>query len=64
MDTVPKFIQLIKFVQQEIGVGNARVRPPRLEITGEELAEARRTVAEALKNRPRVREAAFAANVR
>ena len=49
MDTVPKFIQLIKFVQQEVGVGNARVRPPRLEITGEELAEAKRTVATASK---------------
>jgi len=63
MDTVPKFIQLIKFVQQEVGIGNARVRPPRLEITGAELAEAKRVVANALKSRPRVKEAAFAASV-
>jgi 1-pyrroline-4-hydroxy-2-carboxylate deaminase len=63
MDTVPKFIQLIKFVQQEVGIGNTRVRPPRLEITGEELAEAKRIVAEALNRRPRVKEAAFAASV-
>ncbi|HMD19655.1 MAG TPA: dihydrodipicolinate synthase family protein [Alloacidobacterium sp.] len=63
MDTVPKFIQLIKFVQQEVGVGNARVRPPRLEITGEELAEVRRTVTVALKDRPRLAEAAFTAEV-
>jgi len=38
MDTVPKFIQLIKQVQQEAGIGSARVRPPRLEIVNEELA--------------------------
>jgi 4-hydroxy-tetrahydrodipicolinate synthase len=52
MDTVPKFIQLIKLVQQEIGMGNARVRGPRLEITGHELEEARATLAQALKSRP------------
>jgi 1-pyrroline-4-hydroxy-2-carboxylate deaminase len=64
MDTVPKFIQLIKLVQQKVGVGNARVRPPRLEITGEELAEAKRVIAEALKTRPQIKEIAFAAGVR
>src|SRR5438309_6198271 len=26
MDTVPIFVQLIKFVQAEVGIGNARVR--------------------------------------
>lgn len=51
MDTVPKFVQLIKLVQQEVGMGNARVRPPRLEVVGEELEEARRVIAEALKTR-------------
>ena len=40
MDTVPKFVQLIKLVQQEVGMGNARVRPPRLELVGSELEEA------------------------
>jgi dihydrodipicolinate synthase/N-acetylneuraminate lyase len=40
MDTVPKFVQLIKLVQQEVGMGNARVRPPRLELEGTELEEA------------------------
>jgi 4-hydroxy-tetrahydrodipicolinate synthase len=40
LDTVPKFVQLIKLVQQEVGMGNARVRPPRLELTGTELDEA------------------------
>jgi len=54
MDTVPKFIQLIKFVQQEVGEGNARVRPPRLELIGEELKAARAVVQHALKSRPGV----------
>jgi len=48
-DTVPKFVQLIKLVQQEVGMGNARVRPPRLELVGEELEEAKRVIHEALK---------------
>ncbi len=52
MDTVPKFIQLIKLVQQELGVGNARVRPPRLELAGEELAQALRSIHHALEHRP------------
>lgn len=64
MDTVPKFIQLIKFVQQEMGIGSARVRPPRLEITGEELAETTRVIAEALKTRPQIHEAAFSVGAR
>ena len=48
MDTVPKFVQLIKLVQEEVGKGSARVRPPRLALEGAELAEARRTIASAL----------------
>lgn len=36
LDTVPKFVQLIKLVQQEVGMGHERTRPPRLEITGAE----------------------------
>lgn len=52
MDTVPKFVQLIKLVQQEVGMGNTRVRPPRLELIGEELREARQVIAEALASRP------------
>jgi dihydrodipicolinate synthase/N-acetylneuraminate lyase len=52
MDTVPKFVQLIKLVQQEIGEGSARVRPPRLELTGAELDEARTIIHEAIKTRP------------
>lgn len=52
MDTVPKFIQLIKLVQQEVSQGNPRVRPPRLELVGDELKAARATVQRALRNRP------------
>jgi 1-pyrroline-4-hydroxy-2-carboxylate deaminase len=54
MDTVPKFVQLIKQVQEETGTGNARVRPPRLKVEGAELEEVRRVVAEAVKGRERV----------
>jgi 4-hydroxy-tetrahydrodipicolinate synthase len=51
MDTVPKFVQLIKLVQQEVDMGNARVRPPRLELSGVELEEAKRVIREALNKR-------------
>jgi 1-pyrroline-4-hydroxy-2-carboxylate deaminase len=54
MDTVPKFVQLIKLVQQEVGKGSARVRPPRLEVTGTELEQARATVRQALESLPEV----------
>jgi 4-hydroxy-tetrahydrodipicolinate synthase len=37
LDTLPKFVQAIKLVQAEVGKGSARVRPPRLELAGEEL---------------------------
>jgi dihydrodipicolinate synthase/N-acetylneuraminate lyase len=53
MDTVPKFIQLIKQVQQDLGIGSARVRPPRLEIVGEELALFRAAVEHAKAMRPK-----------
>jgi 4-hydroxy-tetrahydrodipicolinate synthase len=61
MDTVPKFVQLIKQVQQEAGVGSARVRPPRLKLEGPELAAARADYAQAAASRPAVakRSAAF-----
>ena len=52
MDTVPKFVQLIKLVQAEVGLGNTRVRPPRLELAGDELEQARKLTREALRTRP------------
>ncbi len=61
MDTVPKFVQLIKLVQQEVGKGNARVRPPRLELVGAELEEAKKVIRHALENRPSLETTAQAA---
>ncbi len=52
MDTVPKFVQLIKLAQQEVGMGNTRVRPPRLELAGEEMQRALSVIREALATRP------------
>jgi dihydrodipicolinate synthase/N-acetylneuraminate lyase len=54
MDTVPKFVQLIKLAQSEVGMGNSRVRPPRLELAGEELRNARNVIQQALQNRPQM----------
>ena len=54
MDTVPKFIQLIKQVQQEAGIGSARVRAPRMEVVAEELAAVRSAYAYAQANRPAI----------
>jgi 4-hydroxy-tetrahydrodipicolinate synthase len=51
-------------VQQEVGVGSTRVRPPRLEIAGEELAKSMKAIVEALKTRPQIKEIPFAAGVR
>jgi dihydrodipicolinate synthase/N-acetylneuraminate lyase len=54
MDTVPKFVQLIKLVQQEVGMGHERVRAPRCILTGVERKAALATLRTALKNRPRL----------
>jgi len=54
MDTVPKFIQLIKQIQEEAGIGSARVRPPRLDVVGRELEETRTAFHTAQANRPAV----------
>lgn len=54
MDTVPNFVQLIKLVQEEVGMGNARVRPPRLELAGEERDQARKIICDALRARPQL----------
>ncbi|HEX3969626.1 MAG TPA: dihydrodipicolinate synthase family protein [Edaphobacter sp.] len=56
MDTVPKFVQLIKWVQEQAGAGSARVRAPRMELVGEELEIAQTTLQAALANRPRIKE--------
>ncbi len=58
LDTVPKFIQLIKLVQAEAGRGSARVRPPRLELEGAELASQLALIRECLQLRERAGAAA------
>ncbi len=52
LDTVPKFVQLIKLVQEELGIGNADVRPPKLRLTGEELQTTKELIHHALRTRP------------
>jgi 4-hydroxy-tetrahydrodipicolinate synthase len=52
MDTVFNFVQLIKMVQAEVGMGNVRVRPPRLELVGQELEQTRTIIRNALSHRP------------
>jgi dihydrodipicolinate synthase/N-acetylneuraminate lyase len=54
MDTVPNFVQLIKLVQVEVGMGNPRVRPPRLELVGDELERTRGIIRDALRSRPQL----------
>ena len=54
LDTVPKFVQLIKLVQQEVGMGSERVRPPRLVLTGAERDAALALVRERLRQRPKL----------
>jgi len=57
MDTVPKFVQMIKQVQQEAGIGSAKVRAPRLELVGAELAATQAAYQFAQANRPSVAQA-------
>jgi 1-pyrroline-4-hydroxy-2-carboxylate deaminase len=51
LDTVVKFVQLIKLVQAEVGMGNARVRPPRLELVDAELEKVKGIINEAMSTR-------------
>jgi 4-hydroxy-tetrahydrodipicolinate synthase len=54
LDTVPKFVQLIKLTQEMVGLGSARVRAPRLALEGAELAEARAVIQRAIDTRPKL----------
>ena len=54
LDTVPKFVQLIKLAQERVGMGTSRVRPPRLPLDGAELEDAVRVIESALASRPGV----------
>lgn len=52
MDTVPNFVQLIKLVQADVGMGNTFVRPPRLQLAGRELDETKKLIRDVLARRP------------
>lgn len=54
MDTVNKFVQLIKLVQQEMGWGHERVRSPRCVLAGAERKVALETLKLALAKRPKI----------
>jgi len=53
MDALPKFVQYVKLVQQEVGKGHERVRPPRLVLAGAEREAALETIRAALRERPK-----------
>jgi 4-hydroxy-tetrahydrodipicolinate synthase len=52
LDTVPKFVQLIKLVQAKVGLGSERVRAPRLAMDGSERDAALRVIDHAIANTP------------
>lgn len=52
MDCVPEFVQLIKLVQAEVGMGSERVRAPRRPVEGALRDGALATLREALSTRP------------
>ena len=52
MDTVPKFVQLIKLMQERVGLGSERVRAPRLVVQGAEREAALKVIDHAIATRP------------
>lgn len=52
LDIGPKFVQQIKLVESLMGVGSARVRGPRLQLSEAEALRVERILEEALENRP------------
>lgn len=54
MDVVPEFVHLIKLVQQEVGMGSERVRPPRLTLVGAKREEAIVAIKTAMATRPKL----------
>jgi 4-hydroxy-tetrahydrodipicolinate synthase len=60
LDTVPKFVQLIKLVQSEVGQGNAVVRAPRLQLEGKELADTLSLIRDCLSRQPVLEQSARA----
>jgi dihydrodipicolinate synthase/N-acetylneuraminate lyase len=54
LDTVPKFVQFIKWVQASMGRGTPHVRPPRLPLAGADLEQVKAVLASARKAHPRL----------
>lgn len=54
LDIGPKFVQQIKLVESLMGVGSARVRGPRMQLSEAEASRVEQVLAEALENRPEV----------
>ncbi len=52
LDIGPKFVQQIKLVEALMGVGSAKVRAPRLQLTEAEASRVEKTLADALEQRP------------
>ena len=52
LDVVPKFVQLIKLTQQEVGRGSERVRGPRLQLVGAEREAALQIIRHGIQARP------------
>jgi 4-hydroxy-tetrahydrodipicolinate synthase len=54
LDIGPKFVQQIKLVEALMGVGSARVRGPRLQLTEQEASQVEQVLARALEDRPQL----------
>jgi 4-hydroxy-tetrahydrodipicolinate synthase len=54
LDTGPKFVQQIKLVEALMGVGSAKVRAPRLQLSEAEASQVEKILASALEQRPRL----------
>ena len=54
LDTVPKFVQLIKLVQEKTGMGSEKVRAPRLVLEGAERADALKVIDHAITTQPKL----------
>jgi 4-hydroxy-tetrahydrodipicolinate synthase len=54
LDVGPKFIQQIKLVEALMGVGSAKVRAPRLQLTDKEASAVEKILNAALESRPQV----------
>ena len=55
LDTLPDFVQRIKFVQAELGCGSPSVRPPRLELDDATASATRTLLRDAIRARPSLR---------